>query len=110
MVQRIVVDTNALVSRLLPPRSVPAAAIRKATAAGQLLISEAALAELADVLARPKFAAYVSLHDRQQFIRVLGRIAEMVPITRIIRECRGAQGRQVPGTRCQWSRTRHHYW
>jgi uncharacterized protein len=95
MVQRIVVDTNALVSRLLLPRSVPAAAVRKATAAGQLLISEATLAELADVLARPKFAAYVSIEDRRQFIRVLGRIAEMVPITRIIRECRDPKDDKV---------------
>ena len=88
MVQRIVVDTNTLVSRLLLPQSVPADAVRKATGGGQVLISEATLAELADVLSRPKFTAYVSIADRQQFIRVLGRIGEMVPITRIIRECR----------------------
>ena len=88
MVQRIVVDTSTLISRSLLPRSVPAAAVRKATATAQLLGCEATLAELADVLARPKFAPYVSIADRQQFIRVLGRIAEMVPITRIIRECR----------------------
>lgn len=88
MVQRIVVDTNTLISRSLLPRSVPAAAVRKATSTGQLLVSEATLAELADVLARPKFAPYVSIADRQQFIRVLGRIAEMVPITHIICECR----------------------
>jgi len=88
MVQRIVVDTNTLISRLLLPRSIPAAAVRKATASGQLLVSEATLAELADVLARPKFTSYVPIADRQQFIRMLGRTAEMVTITRIIRECR----------------------
>lgn len=88
MTQRIVVDTNRLVSRLLLPRSIPATAVRKATASGQLLVCESTLAELAEVLARPKFTPYVSIEDRQQFIRMLGRIAEMVPITRIIRECR----------------------
>lgn len=88
MLQRIVVDTNALISRLLLPRSIPAKAVREAIDVGQVLISEATLAELADVLARPKFASYVSIQDRQQFIRLLGRIAEMVPITHTIRACR----------------------
>lgn len=88
MLQRIVVDTNALVSRLLLPRSVPGNAVRKAADTGQLLVSEATLAELADVLARPKFAPYVTIQDRQQFIRLLGRVAELVPITHTIRACR----------------------
>lgn len=86
--QRIVVDTNVLISRLLLPRSVPGKAVRKAVDAGQILISEATLAELAGVLAHPKFAPYVSVQDRQQFIRLLGRVAEMVPITHMIRACR----------------------
>jgi putative PIN family toxin of toxin-antitoxin system len=86
--ERIVFDTNALISRLLVPRSVPGDAVRKALNAGRLLVSEATLAELADVLARPKFAPYVSVKDRQQFIRLLGRVAEMVPVTYAIRACR----------------------
>ena len=85
---RIVFDNNALISRLLLPRSVPGDAVSKAIEAGQLLVSEATLGELADVLARSKFAPYVTIHDRQQFIRLLGRVAEMVPITHTIRACR----------------------
>jgi putative PIN family toxin of toxin-antitoxin system len=88
MPQRIVVDTNALVSRLLLPQSVPGKSVRKAVDTGKLLVSEATLDELADVLARPKFAPYVSIQDRQQFIRLLGRVADMVPITHMIRACR----------------------
>jgi len=88
MLQRIVVDTNALISRLLLPRSVPGKAVQKAIDAGQIVISETTLAELADVLSRPKFTPYVSILDRQQFIRLLGRAAEMVPITHKIRVCR----------------------
>jgi putative PIN family toxin of toxin-antitoxin system len=88
MLERIVVDTNALISRLLLPRSVPGNAVRKAVDTSQLLISDATLAELADVLARRKFATYVSIQDRQEFIRLLGRVAEMVPITHAIRACR----------------------
>lgn len=85
---RIVADTNCLVSRLLLPESVPAKAVRKAVDDGQLLISDATLEELADVLSRAKFDRYVSLEDRQEFIRVLGRVAERVPITTRIKACR----------------------
>jgi predicted nucleic acid-binding protein len=63
---RIVVDTNTLVSRLLLANSVPADAVRKAVKEAQLLVSAATATELADVLSRPKFDAYVSLADRQQ--------------------------------------------
>jgi uncharacterized protein len=86
--QRIVVDTNALVSRLLLAGSVPAQAVQKAIETGQLLISEATMNELADVLSRRKFDRYISLEDRQQFIRLLGRVAEMVSITDPVQICR----------------------
>jgi len=85
---RIVVDSNALISRLLLPGSTPGRAVRKAVDAGQLLISEATLEELAEVLSRPKFDRYISIQDRQEFIRLLGRVAELVPITYTIRACR----------------------
>ncbi len=85
---RVVVDTNAFVSRLLLPDSVPARAVRKAVTEARLLVSEATLVELADVLSRAKFDPYVSIADRQQFLRLLGRIAEMVPVVHTIRACR----------------------
>lgn len=85
---RVVVDNNALVSRLLIPESVPGRAVRKAVDEAQLLVSEATLEELADVLARAKFDPYVSIADRQEFIRLLGRIAELVPITYRMQACR----------------------
>ena len=85
---RIVIDTNVLVSRLLVPRSVPAEAVRVAANQGVLLVSEALMTELAEVLARPKFDAYVTVQDRQQFLRLLARIATMVPILHRVRECR----------------------
>ena len=85
---RIVVDTNALVSRLLLPSSVSARAVRKAVDSSILLVSEATMNELADVLARPKFDRYISLEDRQQFLRLLGRLAEFIPIVYPVRACR----------------------
>lgn len=86
--QRVVLDTNVLISRLLLPDSIPGKAVRLAIDRSQLLLSDAALEELADVLARPKFDRYVTSAQRQEFIRLLGRIAEMIPIIHSIRECR----------------------
>lgn len=86
--ERIVADTSLLVSRLLLPESVPAKAVRKAVDEGHLLVSDATLEELADVLSRPKFDAYVSLEDRQEFIRLLTRVAERVVVTYPVKACR----------------------
>jgi len=86
--ERIVADSNALVSRLLLPSSVPGRAVRKAVDNGVLLVSDATMNELADVLARPKFDRYINLDDRQMFLRLLGRLAEFVPIVYSVRACR----------------------
>ncbi|HWY55729.1 MAG TPA: putative toxin-antitoxin system toxin component, PIN family [Terriglobales bacterium] len=86
--ERIVADTNCLVSRLLLPSSVPGDAVRTAADSGLLLVSEATMNELADVLARAKFDRYINLADRQQFLRLLGRVAEFVPVVYPVRECR----------------------
>ncbi|MEO8659200.1 MAG: putative toxin-antitoxin system toxin component, PIN family [Bryobacteraceae bacterium] len=85
---RIVIDNNVLISRLLLPKSVPGTAVREAVDTGQLLVSSATLDELAAVLSRPKFDAYVSIGDRQEFIRCLGRIAEVIPIIYTVHACR----------------------
>ena len=86
--ERVVVDNNALVSRLLLPDSAPGRAVRKAVDKGQVLVSEATLNALAEVLTRRKFDRYVTLEDRMQFLRLLGSIAELVPIGYAIRACR----------------------
>jgi len=85
---RVVFDTNALVSRLLLPNSVPACAVHKAIGEADILMSDATLSELAEVLSREKFDVYVSVEDRQTFIRLLGRIVEMIPEGHIVHTCR----------------------
>lgn len=52
------------------------------------LMSEETLAELSDVLARPKFDRYVTREDRQQFLRLLGGIVRVIAITQRISACR----------------------
>jgi uncharacterized protein len=85
---RVVFDTNALVSRLLLPNSIPARAVRLAVSEDRILASDATLMELADVLGRPKFDAYVTIEERQTFLRLFGRIAERVQIIHVVRACR----------------------
>jgi putative PIN family toxin of toxin-antitoxin system len=86
--QRIVVDTNVLVSRLLAADSVPGQAVRVARRNGRLLVSEDTMNELAGVLSRAKLDRYISLEDRKQFLRQLVRIAEFVSIVQVARACR----------------------
>ena len=85
---RVVLDTNALISRLLVPGSVPGQAVRKAVDEADVLVSGETLDELVDVLARPKFDRYVTLGERQEFIRLLGCIVERVSVIHPIRACR----------------------
>ena len=86
--RRWVFDTNALVSRLLLPDSVPAQAVRKGLASGDLLVSDATLGELATVLARPKFDRYLGPGDRRSVLGLLGRVARRVEIVRPVTACR----------------------
>ena len=84
----LVLDTNLWVSRLLLPGGGAAQAVDHALAWGVPLMSEATLAELTDVLARPKFDRYASREDRRQFLRHLGGVVRLVPITQRIAACR----------------------
>jgi len=86
--QRIVVDTNVLVSRLLSAESIPGRAVRKAADEALLLISDPTFDEVAEVLARPKFEPYLSAAERATFLAFLDRVAEKVPLTQVIRACR----------------------
>ena len=44
--------------------------------------------ELADVLSRAKFDRYVSINERQEFLRLFDRITDRVEVVRVIRACR----------------------
>lgn len=63
-----------------------------ATDSGTVLISDATLGELADVLSRPKFDRYVSVNERQDFLRLLHRVAEPVVVVDLVRACRDPKG------------------
>lgn len=86
--ERVVVDTNVFVSGLLRRPSVRGRAAEKARHNAVLLVSQATMRELADVLAEEKFDRYLTVNERAQFIRLIASIAEFVPIIHPVRECR----------------------
>ena len=85
---RVVIDTSALVSAVLLPRSVPRQAFDAARRRGRLLVSEATIAELDDVLRRPKFDRYLAEYLRLEFLGALLEIAEVVAAHGDIAACR----------------------
>ncbi len=70
------------------PGGTAAKAVDHGLAWGVPLMTEETLAELADVLARPKFDRYVSREDRQQFVLLLGGVVRVVTVTRRMTACR----------------------
>lgn len=91
----VVVDTNTLISGVLLSDSVPGQAVRKAIAEDVMLMSEESLYELADVLSRKKFDRYLSVKDREEFVRLVLRVAEMVPIVTAVHECRDESDNRI---------------
>jgi len=88
---RTVIDTGVAVSAVLLPRSVPRQAFDAAAARGKLLVSEATVAELDEVLRRPKFNKYVPEEKRLEFLAALVREAVEVMVTEVITACRDAK-------------------
>ena len=85
------IDTGVAVSAVLLPRSVPRQAFDVATARGKLLVSEDTVAELDDVLRRPKFNKYVAEAKRLEFLAALIQVAEPVEVSQRIKACRDAK-------------------
>src|SRR3954454_17470572 len=83
---RFVFDTNVLISALMFTGSVPEQAFRLAFEKGTLLLSDETFAELADVLKRAKFDAYVSAPERDTFLGMLIEASVRVEITEQVGE------------------------
>src|ERR1051325_9545148 len=88
---RTVIDTGVAVSAVLLPLSVPRQAFDAAAERGKLLVSEATVAELDEVLRRPKFDKYLSEEQRLEFLAALVRQAEPVEVTEAVTACRAAK-------------------
>lgn len=88
---RVVIDTNVLVSFFLRVGSVPWQVVRDVLECGELLLSDATLAEIEEVVRRPKFDRYVSRSLREQFLTTLPEFATHVVIVERIEACRDSQ-------------------
>ncbi|HEX6292046.1 MAG TPA: putative toxin-antitoxin system toxin component, PIN family [Herpetosiphonaceae bacterium] len=88
MTKRFVFDTNVLVSAALRRQSLPRQALNQAQALGHVLISEATIHELREVLFRPKFDKYLTEQTRLLFLTTLLAEAKAVSITEHITLCR----------------------
>ena len=88
---RTVIDTSVIVSAVLLPQSAPRQAFDLATSRGALLVSIQTIAELEDVLRRPKFEKYIAEAQRLEFLAALLHIAEPTEVRDVVSECRDAK-------------------
>lgn len=85
--ERVVIDTNAVLSGLLFPGSTPSRALLKAQSA-TILASDETLLELVEVMGRARFDRYVERSIRQQLVAEYANSIEKVQVTSPIRACR----------------------
>ncbi|CAN5398451.1 hypothetical protein BH10CHL1_BH10CHL1_19250 [soil metagenome] len=85
---RFVFDTNLVISAILFADSKASRALRFAWRMGVILMSVDTLAELSEVLHRPKFNRYVLAEERELFLTALVKQVEFIEITTRFNTCR----------------------
>lgn len=70
---RVVFDTSTLVSAAIRPRSVPSRALTKAFQTCEVCVSSETVEELVAVSFRDKFARYLDLEERREFLASYAR-------------------------------------
>jgi putative PIN family toxin of toxin-antitoxin system len=85
---RIVIDTNVIVSALMFSNSTAMQAFTLAYTRGLILMSVEIISELIDVLNRKKFDRYVSRETRENFLASLSTETELIETTEAISICR----------------------
>ena len=93
--ERVVCDTNVLISAAIMPLGKPRRILEHVRDNGQLLICREAMTELATRLARPKFDRYLSQEARRAFLDDLFSAAEIVPIPGLLRVFRDADDDKI---------------
>ena len=86
--ERVVLDTNVFISGLFSVTSIPARAVERAIAGGQLLASTATLDELVHTLMSPKFDAYISQASRDALLLRLAPLVDIVEIVQTVHASR----------------------
>lgn len=94
--ERVVLDTNVLISALLQPNGSPRAVVNAIKAVnGVLIFSDETFHELNTRLFRPKFDAYVSRNNRSVYLAQLEAVSEWAPITGAKLGCRDSDDDKV---------------
>lgn len=89
--ERVVIDTNVLISGLLSTTSTPALAVEKAITKAQLVATTATLRELIEKLLLPKFDRYVRRERREALLQRVASVVEIVEVLQAVRASRDPQ-------------------
>jgi putative PIN family toxin of toxin-antitoxin system len=84
----VVVDANVIISAVLKPGSTPDRALSLVRSRDQMCFSAATLAELHDVLTRPRIATLAAQADIPFFLTALRNEAHVFAPGQVVRECR----------------------
>ena len=88
--ERVVFDTNVLISGLLSTTSTPAQAVEKAVTNAQLVATLETLRELIEKLHSPKFDPYVRPERRDALLERVASLVEIIDVLQSIRASRDA--------------------
>jgi putative PIN family toxin of toxin-antitoxin system len=86
--ERVVIDSNVLISGLLITTTTPARALDRAVTTAQLVATTATVRELMTKLLSPKFDRYVPRERRDALLLRLAPLIEVVEVVQQIRACR----------------------
>jgi len=86
--ERVVIDTNVLISGLLSTTSTPARAVHKAVTHAQPVSTTETLRELIGKLLSPKFDRYVRREQRDALLQHVASLVEIVDVLQPIRASR----------------------
>ena len=86
--ERVVIDTNVLISGLLSASSTPAQAVDKAVTKAQLVATTETLRELIGKLHSPKFDRYVRRERRDALLERVASLVEIIEVLQSIRASR----------------------
>ncbi len=87
----IVFDASTLVSATFRRDAVPDRAVRHALLSNRLAVSEATMAELFEVLARPRLARFLDPELRDEVLGQLDALAIFFSPTEAVTDCRDAK-------------------
>ena len=86
--ERVVIDTNVLISGLFSTTSIPAKAVEKAATKAQLVATIETLRELIETLHSPKFDRYVRRERRDALLERVASLVEIIDVLQLIRASR----------------------